>query len=109
MIVDSKHDLNVYADASPEVAKSGCCGSGNSQKKVVAEVAKSGCCGNGNSQKKAVAADNHAAGFISEAEKVDFNEWAGTWQLQRPLVLRKEIADKDVAGSFKIFAIKSPA
>jgi hypothetical protein len=63
MVVDNKHDLNVYNDGQPDGAKNPCCGKGTNKK-----IEAGGVCG----------------GSTSQANDIDFNEWAGTWKLEEP-------------------------
>jgi hypothetical protein len=71
MIVDNKHDLNVYNDAQADGAKNTCCGKGKSKKTAASDVRD---------------------GSMSPAKDIDFNEWAGTWDLEQ--LVQYAIANK---------------
>ena len=58
--MDNKHDLNVYNDTPRNEGGSSCCGKGS---------------------KAVVSADDPLVTFMSQSKHVDFNEWAGMWEL----------------------------
>ncbi|ERF71661.1 hypothetical protein EPUS_00650 [Endocarpon pusillum Z07020] len=60
LIVDNKHDLNVYNDTPRNDARSSCCGKGCAAPASV---------------------DDPLVAFMSQSKHVDFNEWAGSFQV----------------------------
>jgi hypothetical protein len=59
LIVDSKHDLNVYTDINKDGSRDCCC-AGDS-------------------------ADNHLESLVEQYKDLDFNKWAGTYLTKHAL------------------------
>ena len=72
MIVDSKHDLNVYIETNENGTRKLCCGSGTDN--PCCERPHS-CC----SEEGAAGSDDLKA-FKSEFKDTDLNEWAGKYR-----------------------------
>lgn len=76
LIVDNKHDLNVYADAQEDGAKDS--GKGTSK----------ACCGPSCYSKQETPAVNGLGVSSSSSKDIDFNEWAGMCLMSQPYAVK---------------------
>lgn len=84
--MDNEHDLNVYNDTPSNDAQSSCCGKGCAA---------------------AAPADDPLVAFRSQSKHVDFNEWAGMWELNREDAACNLSLLTRITGSFQVYALKS--